>query len=476
MTTDDLRHSTPHDAGVDARGISAFLDALDADPDIRPHGLIVLRGGAVIAEGWWSPYDPDGVQLLYSLSKSFTATAAGLARAEGLLDLDATVLSYFPELEAEITDPRTRRMTVRNIASMASGHAAETVDRAAANDPTNLVRGFLMIPPDAEPGTLFAYNQPCTYTLAAIVQRQTGQSLVDYLRPRLFEPLGIGEAFWMEEPAGRNLGFSGLHATTDAVARLGQLYLQGGRWGEQQLLDADWVAEASRVQVPNAEEGPDWRQGYGLQFWMSRHGYRGDGAYGQFCLVLPEHDAVIALTSETVQMQRVLDLVWRHILPAIEAGSSDPSADAELAGRLSSLALPVVAGAPAPEDADRWDGAVFAVDPVEDVAPFVSGSADRAPSQVRVSREADGWRLAVTDEHGTIETPIGFGDWVADREAPVPVAASAGWMSDGGLEAEILFLDTPHSMRVVCSDSGTASVRWNTVPLHSTDVHAQHHP
>ena len=310
---------------------------------------MILRHGSVIAEGWWAPYSPDRVHLLYSLSKSFTSTAAGLAAAEGLLDLDATVLSYFPELDAEITDPRSRSMKVRHIAAMASGHLTETLDRAYRTDPTNLVRGFLLTPPDRDPGTVFAYNQPCTYTLAAIVQRGSGQSLIDYLRPRLFDPLGIREMAWLERPAGQNLGFSGLHATTDAIARLGQLYLQRGRWGDRQLLDPAWVDQATRTQVENPREpNPDWRQGYGFQFWMARHGYRGDGAFGQFCIVLPEADLVIATTAQTLDMQGILDAVWAHIVPAIDrTGAADT--DERLAERLASATLPAVPAGVRPE-------------------------------------------------------------------------------------------------------------------------------
>jgi CubicO group peptidase (beta-lactamase class C family) len=158
------------------------------------HSLMIIRHGQVVAEGWWSPYAPEQTHLLYSLSKSFTSTAAAFAVAEGLLDLDATVLSYFPELDREITDPRSRSMLVRHVAAMASGHLEETADRALVLDPLEPVRGFLLIPPDREPGTVFAYNQPCTYSLAAIVQRLTGQTLTAYLRPRLFDPLGIGRS------------------------------------------------------------------------------------------------------------------------------------------------------------------------------------------------------------------------------------------------------------------------------------------
>ena len=220
MPSSVFPRSTPSSPGVDATGVEAFLDAMQAHPNVELHSLMLLRNGHVVTEGWWAPYTPDRVHLLYSLSKSFTAAAAGFAVAEGLLDLDRTVLSYFPELNADITDPCSRSILVRHVAAMASGHRTETIDRAVALDPAEPVRGFLLIPPDAEPGSCFAYNQPCTYALAAIVQRESGQSLVDYLTPRLFDPLGIGPVGWQQHPPGRALGFTGLHATTDAVAKL----------------------------------------------------------------------------------------------------------------------------------------------------------------------------------------------------------------------------------------------------------------
>lgn len=463
MGTADLRHSTPSAEGIDATGISALLDALEGDPDIRLHGLVLLRHGAVVAEGWWAPYAPDRVQLLYSLSKSFTTTAAGFARAEGLLELDRPVIEYFPEYEAEITDERTRRMTVRHIASMASGHASETIDRALAAGRGDMVLGFLRTPLDGEPGEVFAYNQPCTYTLAAIIQRAAGESLVDYLRPRLFDPLGIDDVSWFEAPPGRNLGFSGLHATTDAVARLGQLYLQGGRWDDRQLLDPHWVQEATRVQVENPGDwGPDWSQGYGLQFWMSRHGFRGDGASGQFCLVLPEQDAVLAITSETAQMQRVLDRVWLHLLPAFDRpGSSD--ADAALAARLASRRMPLPPGAE-PVPPAGWSSGAFA-------AP----DADGGVRAVEVRRDGEGWTIVLVDAAGELALPVGLGDWIVSEPDGQPIAVAGGWASDD-FAADVLLLDTPHTLRVVCAADGTATARWLTEPLHASEVRGQRRP
>jgi CubicO group peptidase (beta-lactamase class C family) len=474
MSADIIRIASPSAAGVDARGIGRFLDAIEADPDIRPHGLVMLRDGIRIAEGWWAPYRADRAQLLYSVSKSFTATAAGLAWQDGLLDLDAPVLSYFPELDADITDPRSRSMKVRHIAAMASGHAQETIDLAQARDPDNLVRGFLLIPPDAEPGTLLAYNQPCSYTLAAIVQRVTGQSLVEYLRPRLFDPLGIGEVAWFEHPPGRNIGFSGLHATTDAMARLGELYRCGGMWGGRRILDAEWVSLATRAHVatPTAA-GVDWQQGYGFQFWMSRHGYRGDGAYGQLCVVVPEAGLVVAMTSETEPMQRVLDALWRHVLPAIDA-PADPADDAVLAARLSRLSIEPLSAGSAPETSTEWADRSFPVDP--------DAAGGTSVATVRVSHAADGWRIVLVDDSGVLDVPFAAGEWRLSEPLGVPVAASGGWsrpmsIGHGELLVEVLFLETPHSLRVRCSPaSGFSVVSWVTQPLHSPAPSAQRRP
>lgn len=334
MSSESLPVSPPSAQNVNADGIAAFVDAIETAPDIELHSLMILRHGHVVASGWWEPYGPDRPHLLYSLSKSFTSTAAGFAAGEGLLDLDTPVLSYFPELESDVTDPRSRAMLVRHIASMSSGHLADTWPAAPQADREHPVRGFLRIPPDRDPGTVFAYNQSCTYTLATIVQRVTGQHLIEYLRPRLFDVIGIGSAAWEERPAGQVLGFSGLYATTDAIARLGELYLRGGQWNGRQILPKEWVAEATHKQIATSPDAtPDWRQGYGFQFWQcTHHAYRGDGRDGQLCVVIPDKDMVVAITAETNSFQTEMNAIWDNLY----AGSQekplpeDPAGQAEL--------------------------------------------------------------------------------------------------------------------------------------------------
>jgi CubicO group peptidase (beta-lactamase class C family) len=463
VTGHSLPFSSPAAQGVDARGLHAFLDAIEAAPDIEPHSLMVLRHGHVVAQGWWAPYSADRRHLLYSLSKSFTSTAAAFAAAEGLLRLDDPVIAHFPELDAEVTDPRSRSMLVRHVASMASGHAEETWGEVTAADPAEPVRAFLKLPPDQDPGTIFAYNQSCTYTLAAIIQRASGQTLTDYLRPRLFDPLGIGAVAWQQHPAGRDLGFTGLHVTTDAIAALGQLYLQRGSWNGEQLLSEEWVAEATRSHVANAGENIDWRQGYGFQFWMSQHGYRGDGAYGQFALVLPEQDAVVAITASTVAMQSLLDAVWEYVLPALGTTAVDADADADegLRDRMSRLALPVLPVKPAPsESRETWSGVTFTP---------ADGTCAAQPSLIGVglADKKDGWQITLRESGSMINLRLDTGGWGLSDAADVPpTAVSGGWIDPQTLRFEVIFLETPHRLVVTCGLSErTFDAQWATEPL-----------
>jgi CubicO group peptidase (beta-lactamase class C family) len=185
---------------------------------------------------------------------------------------------------------------------------------------SNWIKTFLAHPVPKTPGTFFKYNTPATFMLSAIVQKTTGKTVVEYLQPRLFDPLGIPKPRWDANPQGISLGGYGLFIPTEAIAKFGQLYLQKGTWGGHQVVPADWVAQATSKQVSNGSNAnSDWNQGYGYQFWRSRHGaYRGDGKDGQFCIVLPEHDAVIAITADTGDMQKPLNLIWDKLLPALQ--------------------------------------------------------------------------------------------------------------------------------------------------------------
>lgn len=449
---------------MDARGILEFLDAVEESSVIQPHSLTMLRHGHVVAAGWWAPHRPGQPYLLYSMSKSFTSTALGLAVDEGLLRLDDRVVGFFPEFTVD--DPAIRSMRVRDLAAMSTGHLTDTWDAVLEADPEEPVRGFLRLPPDRDPGTVFAYNQSATYTLGTILQRLTGRTLTEYLRPRLFDPIGVGFASWQQHPAGRDLGFSGLYVPSEAIARLGELYLRRGVWNGRRILPEYWVTEATRSHVSTAEDhNPDWQQGYGFQFWRSRHGYRADGAYGQFCLVLPDHDAVVAYTGATIDMQAVLDLAWQHLLPAFDHRSTDStgSTDEQLARRLATLSLPAVPVGPAPSG----DARPRAFTPA-------GGRCAAQPSLTGIEVDQDGSGVVLWEADAALRLALGRGEWAVSEpnaeagEAAAPVAVSGGWLDATTMRFDALFLATPHRLQITCDHgSGTFQAAWITAPLGS---------
>jgi len=285
-----LPRSTPEAQGLITAALDSFVAALDAaEPEIQT--VMLLRHGQVVLEEAWAPYRLDDRHLLFSVSKSFTSTGVGLAIDAGLLSLDDQVISFFDadELPETVSD-NLAAMKVRHLLTMTTGHSKDTVD--ALSRDRRMVKIFLGLDVEHEPGTVFVYNSGATYMLSAILQRLTGERLLDYLRPRLFEPLGATEATWQVSREGITVGGWGLSINTESLAAFGQLLLQHGEWQGKQLVPAEWFEAATSKQVPNdTEENPDWKQGYGFQFWRGRHNtYRGDGAFGQFCLVFPDYD------------------------------------------------------------------------------------------------------------------------------------------------------------------------------------------
>jgi CubicO group peptidase (beta-lactamase class C family) len=466
-----LPRSAPSELGVDAARVIGFLDAVGA-AGLDFHSLMILRHGTVAAEGWWAPYRRDDIQLLYSVSKTFLAMAVGIAVGEGRLSTEDLVADLLPDLVPRPVPDHLRQLRVRHLLSMASGHRGETLARIVTMGP-DPVRNFLALAPEEPPGSVFAYNQGNSLTLSHIITALTGQRVVDYLRPRLFDPLGIDRAEWLTTPNGIDQGFSGLHVTTESVAKLGQLVLQNGRWGENQLVPADFVTDCRLPQVGNSRQqtNPDWRQGYGYQMWMCRHGaQRADGAFGQFSIVLPDLDAVIACTAQVTDMQHQLDLIWDHLLPAFGDGrlSGAPVdqqlGDQQLAERLSQLSVACI------PPSGHGPAEPLDLSPTRTDEPF----ADRI-ERVRIEPLPGGSRLVLTvrGESYAFDVPQGqFTDGVlGGLNSPFPeVSVSAGWHSGDEYHAEIVSRRTPHRLRLRVTLGGpgggpAVSVGWLTPPL-----------
>jgi CubicO group peptidase (beta-lactamase class C family) len=418
------------------------------------HSFMLVRHGHVVVEGWWAPYDADTPHILYSLSKSFTSTAVGLAIAEGKLSLDDEVLKFFPEDAPAEPSANLRAMRVRDLLRMSAGHQTEAplwrdAPGVMRDDPWT--KKFLAHPVPFKPGTHFLYNSPGTYMLSAIVQKVTGKTVLDYLRPRLFEPLGFKDPTWVASPQGVSAGGYGLFARTEEIARFGQLYLQKGMWQGKQLVPAAWVEEATARQTSNGSNPKsDWEQGYGYQFWRCRHGaYRGDGAFGQYCLVLPEQDAVIAITSGVRDMQAVLNLVWDKLLPALKAEAlpEDDAARRKLEAKLAGLTVRLPSGKATTPLAAKVSGKWY---------KFPDN--DRGIQAVALDFDKESATLVVRTADGETRTPIGLGAWTKgrrgfanglDRGLGVPahplVAAGSAWTADDVFTVKLALVETPFS-------------------------------
>jgi CubicO group peptidase (beta-lactamase class C family) len=266
-----------------------------------------------------------------ALSKSFTSTAVGLAIEDGKLSLDDRVLKFFPADAPPDLSDNLKALTVRDLLTMSGGQDTEA--KTGRDGPS--VKQFLAHPFVHKPGTHFQYNSLGTYTLSAIITKVTGQTTLDYLKPRLFETLGIDNPQWPSSPEGYTVGGTGLKLCTEDIAKFGQLYLQKGQWNGKRLVPEQWVELATSRQVPNEAEshakiGVDWRQGYGFQFWRCTHNaFRGDGAAGQLIVVIPDKDAVVAITADTGNMQGELNAIWEKLLPAFGDRALNEDADGQ---------------------------------------------------------------------------------------------------------------------------------------------------
>ncbi|HEY1376973.1 MAG TPA: serine hydrolase [Gemmataceae bacterium] len=441
----DLPRSSPEAEGVSSPAVLAFVEAADRGLDSL-HSFMLVRHGRVVAEGWWAPYRADARHALYSLSKSFTSTAVGLAIAEGKLSLDDPVLKLFAEDAPAAPSNNLKAMRVSDLLRMSTGQ--QTEPPREPDEPW--VRTFLAHPVPFKPGTHFLYNTSATYMLSAAVQKATGQTVLDYLRPRLFDPLGIEGPTWEASPQGVSAGGFGLSVRTEDIARFGQLYLQKGRWQGRQVVPAAWVEAATARQTSNGSNpASDWDQGYGYQFWRCRHGaYRGDGAHGQFCVVLPEQDAVVAITSGLKDMQAVLNLVWDKLLPGMSAAPlpADDAAHERLDRALKGLALrpPEGSGAPAKVAGKK----------------FVFPANDRQLESIALEAEdKDGTVLVVRVAGTEHRIACGKGTWRPGRAAwgrlpEQPAAASGAWTADGTFTAKVCFTETPFVVTVRLTFSG----------------------
>ncbi|MBP5638988.1 MAG: serine hydrolase [Victivallales bacterium] len=426
----NLNRTTPESVGIPSAVLCKFLTELKSLDSLN--SVMLLRHGSVCMEGWWKPYRPELNHILFSLSKSFTSLAVGFAQAEGKLSVKDTLIGHFPEYESCVTDERMRKVTLEDLLTMRSGHASCARPACLADPDGNWARGFISSQFTWEPGTHFAYNSAGTYMLAAVVRKVTGLNCREYLLPRLFIPLDINPGPWECCPKGVNMGGWGLYLKTEDLAKVGQLMLQNGVWNGRQIVPVDYLNMATAKHADNSmNEAPDWKTGYGYQFWRSRHGFRGDGASGQFMVVLPEEDMVFITTAGMGNMQSILDIAWDNILPNLwdTPLPENPAAQAELQTMLDSLEMPLAIG----DISRRHEPAEWCFD----------GKNTAGVTHVSFRCEDDECVMEFRSKHGLETLRAGFGHPVCNQHLqladhlPRLVAADAAWTSENTLEIHV---------------------------------------
>lgn len=479
-----LPRSNPEAEGVSSEELLTFLDSAAAGRH-EFHSIMILRHGKVIAEGWWAPYRPDLRHTLYSVSKSFTSTAVGFAVTEKLLSVEDKVVSFFPDQLPDSVSPFLAEMKIRDLLTMTAGQSPDPSNEITSSG-RNWVPAFLSLPVADEPGSRFLYNSMATFMLSAIVQKVTGEKVADYLQPRLFKPLGIEGIDWESSPEGINAGGWGLRAKTEDMAKFGQLYLQKGMWNGKQIIPAEWIEEATTFKIDQAPDASpetkaenDWMQGYCYQFWRSRHNtYRADGAFGQYIMVMPEQDAVVAITSESPDMQDVMNMVWTHILPAMkdETLPENPVAAEKLTERLASLALPVPVKTEDSPIAETIRNKRFLLEENNLKLKYLT-----------LDFAGDACNLSLGNGETVRSIPFGRGEWITSITEMVgpgilrrpgasssnQVAGAFTWEDDSTIVLTLRYIESPHHLNMTCSilgDTAVVRIRQSTPPGYDLPV------
>jgi CubicO group peptidase (beta-lactamase class C family) len=335
-----LRRSPATSKGLSPVALQACVSTLQHEFEL--HSFMLAVDSDVVAEAWWEPYKPSRQHMQHSATKSFMQVGVGLAAADGLVSVNDPVAKFFPEFAAEFSYGDT--LTVEHLLTMSVGHERAISGSVWRPIQTSWVREFFREPSVLRPGNLFLYTSAASYMLSGIVQKVTGQTLEQYMRPRFFEPLGIENFHWDQCPHGISTGGNGLSCETEALLKLGLLHFQKGSWDGGEILPAWWVKRATTTQIsPAPLFGVDSGDGYGYQWWTRPDGsYYAWGIFGQYCIVMPRFKAVLAVTGGMPQAKNsFISAVERHLHPLLTRAGKGVSKDgqAELATFLQNVTL-----------------------------------------------------------------------------------------------------------------------------------------
>lgn len=470
---DGLLRGPPEAEGIDPAAILAFLDEV-AENGLELHSFMLQRNGKVVAEAWWWPYAPQRPHMMHSLTKSVTGTAVGLALEEGRFALTDPVVSFFPEQLPPRVSDKLAAMTVRDLLTMQTGHAYEVSGTVWRPIETSWVAEFFKIPVSFQPGAKFVYTSAASFMLSAIITKTTGQTMRDYLEPRVFQPLGIRNPSWDVGPGGINPGGNGLSWKTSDSLKLGALYLQQGLWNGMQVIPRHWANEATRQQAREAPYGYQWRIGPGRAFF-------GSGQFTQLVIGFPDQQTGMAVTAAIMDRDELLPIVWKHFPAALGAGpiASSPLGKT-LERRLATARLLAPITPTSSPLAERVSGRRYRAHPNAD-----------AVESMELVFQGDRCTFKLHDYRGEHAVEVGLRDWVEGetsmtgnklhheyQPASMRVIAGGRWVDPQTFEMTWEFVETAWRDRAVCRFDGDRmrfdhSVNVNSAAMSLPTIHAE---
>jgi CubicO group peptidase (beta-lactamase class C family) len=366
----EWKTSTPEEQGLNSAQLLALLHEIQRQ-DLKIHSVLIVRHGYLVTEVYFPPYQKETKHPLFSGTKSVTSMLVGKALQEGQLkSVQQKVLDFFPDIAREVTDPMVPDLTVEHLLTMSAGFNTNTMpDLTSTAARAGTIKHILTYDSILQkPGTTFFYDSGLPHLLSGIVQKTTGTTLQAYAQQKLFEPLGISEVSWAADPQGVTTGNTGLMMRPLDLAKLGYLYLQGGRWNGTQVVPANWVDASTTKHIEtkglmNAAED----SGYGYLWWMNGFdGYAAHGFGGQYLFVLPQADMVVVFTGGLPDpaFPAPQQLLQAYVLPAIKSAQplpANPQAFRALENQIQGIEHPEQPVAPLPEMAHRISGKTFRI-------------------------------------------------------------------------------------------------------------------
>lgn len=339
---------TPESCGVDSRDLLKMIEGMEDMPEEKEtHGFMLIRHGKLLTEGWFAPYKEDMPHVLFSDTKTFTQVAIGFMVQEGLITIEDKIADYFPDKLTEETSEHNRNLTIRQLLMMATGHQGNAVHARGkfSDEEYDKLQEFFASETIDEPGTVFQYENIASYVLSNLVSRLTGKNIAEYLKPRFLDPLDITVDYYSTDEDGVCMGYSGFRITLEALAKVGQFFLNEGVWEGKQLLPKEWCRQATAKHTDcKGPCGPDWDQGYCWHMWRGQHNTaRLCGAYGQMCVISPDLDLIFATNSGANynRLQYILNNFYENVMLKIsdEPLEENPLGNIKLENKISKLKL-----------------------------------------------------------------------------------------------------------------------------------------